>query len=292
MIARIVRRSSRPRRSIRRLAAAVCLATALSAASAAPGGAAVTIGQTVAPTTVCGSQVDRLQPTVTSGNTYVVPPTVSSGIITSWSTQAVAGGGMLAMKVYRPLGGLTYLVVGHEGPHALVGGALNTFPASVAVKAGDVLGLSTPPSAGQPGCLFEITGESGSLRRDGILADGESGEFMAGANPDRRVNISALVSPTNAFTLGDLDRNKKKGTAKLTVNISNPGELVLSGKGLRRREKAPGAAGDVVLKIKANKNKLDRLEENGKVKVKPKITFTPTGGDPSTQSRKLKLRKR
>ena len=32
--------------------------------------------------------------------------------------------------------------------------------------------------------------------------------------------------------------------------------------------------------------------ETGKVKVKPKVTHTPTGGDPSTRSIKVKLKKR
>jgi hypothetical protein len=31
--------------------------------------------------------------------------------------------------------------------------------------------------------------------------------------------------------------------------------------------------------------------ETGKVKVKPKVTSTPTGGDPSTQAIKVKLKK-
>jgi hypothetical protein len=48
----------------------------------------------------------------------------------------------------------------------------------------------------------------------------------------------------------------------------------------------------VKLVVRAKGKKKQRLSEAGEVKVKPKVTFTPTGGDPSTQARKLKLQKR
>ncbi len=110
-----------------------------------------------------------------------------------------------------------------------------------------------------------------------------------------------MVTPTNSFGLGKVKRNENKGTATITVeDVPNPGELVLSGKGVKRASSAGGAAiaktvtapGDVKLKIRAKGNKKNLLNETGKIKVKPKITFTPTGGDPNTQSRKLKLTKR
>lgn len=56
-------------------------------------------------------------------------------------------------------------------------------------------------------------------------------------------------------------------------------------------ELGPTAPGAVKFLIKAKGKKRKTLNEAGKVKLKPKITFTPTGGDPSTQSTKLKLKK-
>ena len=35
----------------------------------------------------------------------------------------------------------------------------------------------------------------------------------------------------------------------------------------------------------------ETLNETGTVKLTPRITYTPTGGDPATQSKKLKLKK-
>ena len=272
---------------------------ALSLTASASPARAVTIGQTGSPATTCADNIDRLQPTVTSGNAYVVPSTggISNWTVTSWSTQALSGAGQtLAMKVYRPLGGSTYMVVGRNGPHPLAVSTLNTFPASVAVKAGDVLGLSTTPDAGLPGCRF---GADGHLSHTGNLADGESGEFDAGGL-NGRLNVSAVIAPTNSFKLGDVDHNRRKGTATLTVeDVPNPGELVASGKGVKRASAAGAAViskavtpGTASLLIKAKGKKKKKLNQKGKVKLNAAITYTPTGGDPKTQSLKVKLKKK
>jgi hypothetical protein len=268
-------------------------------AGAQPAAAAVTIGQTGPPFGGCNN-VDLVQPTVTSGNSYVVPATdgIGNWTITSWSTQAGPAAGMLAIKAYRPLGGPSYRVVGHDGPRPLTPSTLNTFPASVAVKAGDVLGISGPAGF-VPGCRFSVAMGDAPLFRSGNLADDEQGDFEPD-DPGERLNVSGVVAPTNSFTLGKVERNREKGTATLTLeDIPNPGELVLGGKGVKRAS-ARGAVvaktvttpGDTQLKIRAKGKKKRKLNETGKVKVKLSITFTPTGGDPNTQSLKLKLKKR
>jgi hypothetical protein len=258
--------------------------------------AAVTIGQTGSMASSCEDNMDRLQPTVTSGNAYLVPSTggISNWTVTSWSTPAgPQAGQMLAMKVYRPLGGLTYTVVGHDGPHLLAPSTLNTFPASVAVQAGDVLGLSTPSDGGLPPCRFAADGH---LSYTGNLADGQSGQFAPGGM-NGRLNVSAVIAPTNSFKLGDVDRNKRKGTATVTVNVPNPGELTGSGNGVSTAgaaliSRAVSAPGEVQLLIQARGKKKTKLNRKGKVKVSPTITYTPTGGDPSSQSIDVKLKKK
>ncbi len=180
------------RRFSNRLALMVSLAALPLAVCAAPAGASATVGQTGAPA-ICTGSFDRLQPTVTSGNTYVMP---AAGTITSWSTQAIAGGGTLGMKVFRPLGGAGYMVVGHEGPHDLTGGVVNTFPANVEVKAGDVLGTFTPLNPNDPGCAFPVPGET-FLGRAGSLPDGGQGDFQQATG--FRMNISAVLNPSNTL---------------------------------------------------------------------------------------------
>jgi hypothetical protein len=104
------------------------------------------------------------------------------------------------------------------------------------------------------------------------------------------------------FSLGKLKRNKKKGTAELTVHVPGPGELALTGKGVKpqrlqhrakgARLKPVGAAGDFKLKIKATGNKKHKLNRTGKVKLKTKVTYTATGGSPVSKSKKVKLKKK
>ena len=112
------------------------------------------------------------------------------------------------------------------------------------------------------------------------------------------MNILAVFEPSNSFTVGKAKLNRNKGTATLAVDVPNTGELLASGKGVKAagagavistKVTAPGA---VKLVIKAKGKKRRTLEEAGKVTLKPQITFTPTGGESSIQSTKLKLRKR
>jgi len=280
---------------MRRFSLGSALAAVALCASASSTPAAVTLGQ-LSPdpaSTFCFGPMDEAQPTVTSGNAYVVP---GAGTITSWSHNARAGAGQtFTMKVFRKVADpARYQVVGHDGPRPLAAGALNTFPASVPVMPGDVLGLNN----GSPvatSCGFPVTGES-YLFRNGNLADGESDAFSSFSG--YRLNISAVFVYSNAFTLGKAKLNKKKGTATLTATVPNPGELTGSGNGVKVASvagavtsKTVTAPGAVKLTIRAKGKKKATLNETGKVKVKPKITYTPTGGDPSTQSKKLKLKK-
>jgi hypothetical protein len=257
----------------------------------------VTIGQ-VAPTTppvdCAGVDVDLTQPTVTSGTGYVVrpppQPNVQSLVISSWSHNAATGAGQkLTMKVFRKVADpATYEAVGHSRTRDLTPGTLNTFGANIPVEPGDVLGInSSVPS--RTACSFSVPGET-RLVRIGNLADGESGAFSG--SPDRRVNVSAVVSPSNSFDFGKVKRDKKRGTAKLRVRVPNPGDLGLVGKGLEKDDRTIVDPRRVNLIVEAKGKKERKLDRNGKVKVKPKVTFTPKGGDPRTRSKKLILRKR
>jgi hypothetical protein len=230
-----------------------------------------------------------------SGNSYVVPS--SGGILNwtlrSWSHQANSIPGSLTMKIWHQVSGLTYQAVSHDGPRPLTVSTLNTFNTQLSVKAGDVLGLHNIQDG--VGCVFG-TGDPGDVPPYyfGDLQDGQSAVFSTA--PEFRLNISAVIEPTNTFTFGATTRNKKKGTATLTATVPNPGELTGSGKGVKVAaaallSKTVTASGNVKLTIRAKGKKKTTLNETGKVKVKPKITYTPTGGDPRTQSIKVKLKK-
>ncbi len=269
--------------------------------AATPVPAAVTIGQLApnGPSSETSADTDRAQPSVISGNSYVVPSTggITAWTLTSWSHNAAADLGQeLTMKVFRKVADpLTYTVVGHDGPRPLTPSIVNTFQTSLPVRAGDVLGNNSKSPADNAS-YFPAPGESFIDMQPG-LADGQTGTFLLSADP-LRLNVSAVLEPTNTFTLGQITRHKAKGTATLAVTVPNPGDLTVGGKGVKSAGGGTAvtskavSGGPVELTIRAKGKKKLKLNDTGKVKVKPKITYTPTGGAPNTQSRKVKLRKR
>jgi hypothetical protein len=108
---------------------------------------------------------------------------------------------------------------------------------------------------------------------------------------DRDGTVTVQVRPLNDFTFGKVKRNKKKGTAKLPVNVPGPGSLSLAkSKKVKGTTKSAGAEGTVTLNVKPTRRTRKKLAEKGKAKVAAKVTFTPTGGDPKTKTKKLKLK--
>jgi len=271
---------------------AACLTALSLAASSSPAAASVTIGQVADPNAGnCNAGTEFAQLGLTSGNPYVVP---GNGTITSWTMQAGGDAGELTMKVFRKLADpATFQVVGHAGPERLTPGGVagNTFPASVRVRPGDLLGLHAVTATF---CGFKDPGGVQAIFV-GDLADGESAGFGPDTGSD--LDIQAAFVPDNAFSLGKTTHDEKRGTATLAVNVPNPGELTGSGDGVKAA--SSGAvisksvtAGAAQLLIKAKGKKKRKLNDTGKVKLKVAITYTPAGGDPSTQSVKVKLTKR
>lgn len=148
------------------------------------------------------------------------------------------------MKVFRKVSGVNYRVVGHDGPRALTSGALNTFPASIVARPGDLLGMNdnsvSPPTS--TACTFAAPAGDFVFFGSGNLADGASGPIGSPAS-NSRLNISAVAEPTNTFTLGGLTRYRNRGTASIEVRVPNPGVLTISGTGVRAKTTTYVAAG-------------------------------------------------
>jgi 6-phosphogluconolactonase (cycloisomerase 2 family) len=157
------------------------------------------------------------------------------------------------------------------------------------------------------GCLTGSTDVSGCDVVPGAAANGAGSPFHSlwglSLSPDGRSlyavaeagdAISHLTRelPSNQFSFGKLKRNKRKGTAKLPVSTFEHGSLELAGKGLKVASAELPDAGEVKLLVKAKGKKAKRLRKRGKVKVQPAVTFTPTGGEANTQSKRVKLRRK
>jgi hypothetical protein len=262
---------------------------------AAPATASVTLGQLAPTPTGSTSNNEFLQLSVASGSSYTVPAT---GTITSWSHNAqVASGQQMTMKVYRKTREPNfYKVVGLSGPKALTGGIVNTFPTSIPVQAGDVLGAE--PVAGSVSILFP--GPAGDTFLNHLtppsLGVGDEAGFT-GPNTGGKLNLSAVFEPSNTVTVGATTLNKKKGTATLNLTLPNPGDLTASGTGVTASSAAAHtsaavSAGPVQLLVKATGKKRKKLNKKGKVSVAVTVTYTPENGAPAAQTVTVKLQKK
>jgi hypothetical protein len=99
--------------------------------------------------------------------------------------------------------------------------------------------------------------------------------------------------PANDFGFGKVKKNKRKGTAKLTIKVPGAGELDLAKtKTVKTDDESAEDAGKEKLSIKPRGKAKKKLNSKGKAKVKANVTFTPTGGSPNTEDKKIKLVKR
>jgi hypothetical protein len=88
-------------------------------------------------------------------------------------------------------------------------------------------------------------------------------------------------------------KNKRKGTAKPTVNVRGAGELDLAKtKKVKADDESAEDAGKEKLSIKPKGKAKKRLNDKGKAKVNAAITYTPDSGEPNTERKKIKLVKR
>jgi len=292
----------------------VILGTAIGAAvivgalagSIAPAGAASTVGQTFTPATPCGPAT-FLQ-TFSPDNQYAAP---TAGVITSWRFQAASPAPQVKLKVARANGGNDFTIAGESELQTLTENTVNSFPVRLSVQAGDVLGIYTATEGAPCGIAPAAPDYLFHAALGSDVPPGPTTTYMGPASAQFPVAASLepdcdgdgfgdesqdddLIScePSNQFGIGKAQKNKRKGTAKLPVEVPNPGTLELAGKSLKSSSKEAATAGEVKLKIKAKGKKKQKLKRKGKAKVKPEVIYTPTGGAASTKSTKVKLVKK
>jgi Ca2+-binding RTX toxin-like protein len=149
---------------------------------------AATIGATFTGGFYCNATYSILD------TTYVVP---SAGTVTSFAFQSESDAGyQVAFKVWRPLGGGVYQVVGSTALVTLAtDSGLEVFapPAPIAVQPGDVLGYWYPDDL--PNCGFEGPPYTSPFEAGPNRAPGDSGTFGTGSGCCGNLNVSAQFTP-------------------------------------------------------------------------------------------------
>jgi hypothetical protein len=160
------------------------------------------------------------------------------------------------------------------------------------VSPGDILATAFRTATGGPGSLapvlttVDLSAFAGQIVRI----------RLAVVATEEVLNAGADAIAVHGLDVGKPKLNKDKGTAKLPVTITDPGTLTLTGKGVKTRS-APASksvavnGGAVNLVVKAKGKTKSKLANNGKAKVKATVTYTPTGGSPISEKKKIKLKK-
>jgi hypothetical protein len=157
--------------------------------------------------------------------------------------------------------------------------------------------LFAPTSAGSRSASVEVT--SNAPESPQVLT--VSGTGVSPSPPPPLPPPPALAvapaKPSNAFGLGKVIRNRRRGTAILPIHVPGPGSVLLRGKGLIAR-KGPGSAlvlggaGTARLAIVPTGRKERSLIRTGRAKIVARVTYLPAGGDPLMKTKKIRLVKR
>jgi hypothetical protein len=290
-----------------------------------PASAAVTIGQTFAPTTDFGGAGVFVQLS-SPDDIYTVP---SDGVITSWSFEAAAGATPpLKLKVVRHVSGNDYLTVGDSQLQTPVPSMLNTWQTRIPVKAGDFPGEyysdTTFAYRNLPGfSTTEIAGAPGDPAVD--PPPGTTTTFEPPSGSPHQIDLSAVLeSDADQDGFGDETQDKCLGTAgsysgcpntikvtklkqkgtKLKVTVVVPGAGTLAVGSPTDKALTSGSAKDlksakvtltqttastVTVKLKLTKSAIGRLRGEGSFRAKVKAVYTPPGGPPGSRTKKKKL---
>jgi hypothetical protein len=162
---------------------------------------------------------------------------------------------------------------------------------SLSIPAQGTVGVPVAFSA-DPFDVWPITSTTFAFG-DGTGASGTSVSHVYGAPGVYPVTVSATDVAGNPVTaggaisiaprastlrIGKRKRNRKKGTVLLTVHVSGPGKVSLSGRGVTRKRKRARRAGPVRLLVKAKGKLLKQLNSSGKARTQVTITFRPDDG--------------
>jgi hypothetical protein len=310
------------------LVGSVVLAVSFGAGLAVALSGSTEVGQTTSsPDFGVGTPVAPFS-TVPGTPSYATP----QGVLTSWRFHSSGdpAAGAVRLKIFRYIGNgsdtdLAFKVLAESSLKTLEPDTAYDFKERIPVDQGDLLGLTAVDDA-EVGITVPGTPQNRLAQfGGGDIPPGQTGTATI-AWPDRRPSVAATVEAdadgdgfgddtqdkcpvdrtTQAvcqFSFGKLKRNTKRGTAVLPVTVPGAGTLSLSGRGVAGRQanisRAAGAGGRAVasartvkLVVKGKGKKKKTLNETGKVKLNLAITYAPNGGDPSTQSMKVKLKKK
>jgi hypothetical protein len=162
---------------------------------------------------------------------------------------------------------------------ALPGAGTFTFPASLPIKAGDIVGMDGGPTRAVSG----LPGGCGNGAIYGLFNPPLTDDMteMGDSTNACELLVDAVIQPSTKFSIGKLRLKGGAGAGRLTLKVPGPGKLSLVGKGVAKDKKNVKNAGTARLRVRPT-GSVPRT-------VTLKITFSPTGGTPNTEKRTVTL---
>jgi hypothetical protein len=128
--------------------------------------------------------------------------------------------------------------------------------------------------------VTHVYSKPGTYRVTATATDGAGTETSSAA--------PLTIVARNDFQIGRFVANRKKGTGRLSVTVPEPGSLVLSGAGIRKASAAvePGTA---KLTVAPSRKRARALVRKGRLRVRLKVAYSPTGGATNVKQKNVKL---
>jgi hypothetical protein len=249
----------------------------------------------------CGGMACTASQVTLPGRTVTSPV---NGRVITWRIGGGSSGPPVnaQLRIIKPLG-LTDLFRSSSAAVSVPSGfGIYTFSTSLAISIGDRIGVNDDHDQG--GNLGAYSGSSGGF--DVFQPPPLNGATVApttvASTGDGELLLNADVVPNGVFARPKKPKPKPDGTVIVTVPLPNPGFLRIGGSAttsgahsaaakalVKPLTMTVSAPGDIILRLKPTKATLKRLRKSGNAKGKVTITFTPTGGTPTSQTVKVKL---
>jgi virginiamycin B lyase len=212
------------------------------------------------PEAAFGLAVDPARPTLT--NAASAPITLGGGALSD--TVTVAGGD-------GPTGTLTFSLHGPQDP-TCSGAPLLTATAAVGGDGSFTSPTFTPTEAGTYRWTASYVGLVGHAEAASACAEPSAATVVSPPTP--------VVVPKGFTTTLLRGRNKKKGSAKVLVQVQAAGTIKVSGPGIKTQTRQAGAAGGYRLPVVPRGAYLKHLVKHRRGFTRIAVAFTPDGTEP------------
>jgi hypothetical protein len=278
------------------------------------------------PTGLTGCAANACTFVNTTGPAGVIVAAPFDGVLVRWAIVTSSSTQTWRLRTVREVVPGMFIATGGGSAESVAPGAERSFATRLSIRAGDLIAVDGPPSAAAG--LASLTGGGTNVRFIPPLLEGDPARSPNGGGGGFMGMVSAQLEPdADHDVFGDetqdkcvgtagtangcpstvsIDKLKQKGDTKVkvtatvpgagTLRVGSPSDPALASaakkKSLRAVTRTLTATTKQQLKLtlKLTKSAIAKLETAGKLKLKVKAVYTPTGGPPGSQTKKAKLK--